>query len=86
MIRGDSPRMGHGNDTLEGLLRDYDLRISMLERAYIGSVTVEGVTAVADATQLPDEPNPNDRALDLGTGQVYTADAAGVWQLGGTIP
>jgi hypothetical protein len=85
-LRGQSPRTGKGNDSMESLLRDLDLRISALERSYIGTISNDGlgVTAVADNTQLPLDPNPGDRALDIGTGTTYTADAGGVWQLGGT--
>ena len=86
MQREDSPRLGQGVDSLENLLRDLDIRLTMLEGNYIGTITDIGVTAVIDNTQLPPEPFLGDRALDLGTNQVYTADAGGNWVLGGTVP
>jgi hypothetical protein len=79
-----SPRLGKGVDGMDRLLRDFDLRIAMVEQKYIGHKKAVGVTAAKDSTSFPEEPTPGDRALDLSTGQVYTASATGVWNLGGT--
>lgn len=44
------------------------------------------VTVVADDASRPTSPRPGDRTMALDSGTVYTADANGVWQVGGTIP
>jgi hypothetical protein len=86
MTYRESPRIAKGVDGMDRLLRDFDLRIAMVEQRYIGTKRDVGVTMVQNFTDLPEEPTTGDRAKVAGTGQVYTADAAGAWVLGGTIP
>jgi hypothetical protein len=86
MTYRESPRIAKGVDGMDRLLRDYDLRLAMVEQKYIGTKRDVGVTVVQDFVDLPEEPTPGDRALVASTSQVYTADAVQAWVLGGTIP
>ena len=81
-----SPRLGYGNETLSGQLKDLDARLIAQERKYIGAKRVQAVLCVKDQRDLPVPAAPGDVARVMSTGTVMTADAQGQWKAGGTIP
>ena len=79
-------RRSQGIDDMRRFLMMLERRITREEHRYVGPSTNVATVAAAKMADLPADPRPGDLGVAADTGQVYTADAAGVWQPGGTLP